>query len=102
MVPHFAGGAAIPLLVDELPTPDQVRLRLLGNMPGGRWPGCTYHIDGIGGKFSSLSVLRRCGCGIARIAAEGLSLDFGACFVLEGDRQTVPRSELSCFIVVGS
>ena len=53
------------------------------------------------GKYSSVPILRRCGCGIARIDSAGdLALDFGVYFGLEGSLQTVPRSEMYAIIIL--
>ena len=89
------------LLTEQIPTPDAVSIWYVGWHIIGFWPGGTYYTDGSGGKYSSIPLLRRCGCGIAKIDDAGaLTMDFGVYFGLEGSSQTVPRAEMFANIVL--
>ena len=67
--------------------------------PIGLWPGGTYYTDCAGGVHSKWPALRRCGCGLALLCADG-SLNFAGLFPLAGSPQTVSRAELVAIIVV--
>ena len=48
------------------PAQEELDLFLCGAHPGDSpWPAGCYHTDGSGGEFSSVILLRRCGCGVA-------------------------------------
>jgi len=61
-------------------------------------PACNFH-DGVyygdasGGSFTAFPSIRRCGCGLAQVDAQGVFI-WGARFNLPGSVQTVPRAEL--------
>ena len=50
-------------------------------------------------EFSSYAMLRRCGCGLAKLDVSD-NLAFGASFNLPGDIQTVPRAEAFALVVL--
>ena len=62
----------------------------------GLWPPGLYGTDASGGKWGSYPELRRCGCGVSKLASMDppFEIEFGASFALPGDVQTVPRAEL--------
>ena len=62
-----------------------------------QWISGVYYGDASGGEFTSYRPLRRCGCGVAVIDAQG-DLLFGANFTLPGEVQTVPRAELFALV----
>ena len=64
-----------------------------------KWDSGTYYGDASGGEFTAYNQLRRCGCGLAFINAEGL-LVFGSRFNLPGEVQTVARGELFALVVL--
>ena len=61
------------------------------------WNSGTYYGDASGGEFSSINILRQCGCGLAAVSPDG-GLKFGAGFFLPGDVQTGPRGELFALV----
>ena len=95
------GIAPVEIIAADIPVADCVRILYLGQIPAGKWPGGKYYTDGSGGKYGSIPLLRRCGCGIAALTDDGeLLFHFGAAFALEGKQQSVPRAELYCFVVL--
>ena len=76
---------------DQYLPPDAIKENIV-KAPTEGWPSSTYYGDASGGESSSISALRRCGCGKAQ-AGESGALKMGASFSLRGEIQTVPRGE---------
>jgi len=66
------------------------------------WPPGLYGTDASGGRWGSYPLLRRCGCGVARLTSMDppFRLEWGAWFPLVGELQTVPRAELYAIYMV--
>ena len=59
-----------------------------------------YYGDALGGLHSAVPKIRRCGCGLAVLKSDGVSLKWGCRYALPGTVRTVPRAELRVLYLV--